>query len=77
MGDKTEIGCTHGNEKAIQILKRKLQAEFTWETRVWRDNTMVYFIKKKHGHGGVDRIQLNHNSVDRTLVSFEVSQWHS
>jgi len=48
MNDKTEnseIGCTCGNEKFIQILNRKLQAQFTRETWVWTDNTKMYFIK--------------------------------
>jgi hypothetical protein len=80
MGDKiekSEIGCTHGNQTFIQILNRKLNAELTRETWVWTDNTNMYFIKKKGGQKGVDRIQLSHNSVDGTRVSFEVSQWHS
>jgi hypothetical protein len=67
VGDKTEnseIGCTCRNEKFVQILNRKLQAQFTRETWVRTDNTKTYFIQKC-AHEGVDRIQ-----------SFEVSQWH-
>jgi hypothetical protein len=68
VGDNTEeseIGCTCGNKKFIQILNRNLQAQFTRETWVRTDNTKTCFIKKC-GQEGVDRIQ-----------RFEVSQRHS
>jgi hypothetical protein len=48
VGDKTEnseVACTCRNEKFIQILNRKLQAQFTRETCVRTDNTKMYFIK--------------------------------